>query len=158
MKVINSSRRLPESQLKVIAAIGWACVVYLCWVVVVDSWERTMFSFQAIAGNIPALDPFNDRYTANPRLTLLHTIPGILFAILGPLQFMSPIRRSVPAIHRLSGRIFVTIGIASGIGAFLLDHLGCRRALDPRDSTSRQEHAGGAAARDVLGVAGDLRA
>jgi uncharacterized membrane protein len=120
MKVINSSRRLPESQLKVLAAFGWVAVLYLCWVVGQSSWERTMFSFGALAGVIPAIDPFNDRYTAAPVMTLLHTIPGLLFAILGPLQFMGPIRRRFPAIHRLSGRIFVPVGVVSGVGAFVM--------------------------------------
>lgn len=118
MKVINSSRRLPENQLNVIAAAGWIGVLYLCWVIGQDSWERTMFSFGAMAGEIPELDPFNERYRTNPRLTLLHTIPGILFAVLGPLQFMGPVRRAVPTLHRWSGRVFATIGVISGVGAF----------------------------------------
>ena len=52
LKVINSSRRLPENQLNVIAAAGWIGVLYLCWVIGQDSWERTMFSFGAMAGAV----------------------------------------------------------------------------------------------------------
>lgn len=120
MRVIKDGRRLPTNQLRAIATVGWACVLYLAWVVGVDSWERTIFGFQALAGALPELDPFNQRYVENPRLTLFHTIPGLLFAVLGPLQFMGVIRRRAPVIHRISGRVFLLIGITTGIAAFLI--------------------------------------
>ncbi len=120
MRVITRNRRLPAPALWVLATVGWVCVLYLARVVAVDSWDRTMFSFQALAGRLPELDPFNQRYVENPRLTLLHTVPGLLFAILGPLQFMGPIRRRFPRVHRVSGRIFLVIGITSGIAAFFI--------------------------------------
>ncbi|HSM05017.1 MAG TPA: DUF2306 domain-containing protein [Longimicrobiales bacterium] len=120
MRVITRNRRLPIVALWVLATMGWISVLYLAWVVATDSWDRTMFSFQAIAGRLPELDPFNQRYVENPRLTLFHTIPGMLFAVLGPLQFMGPIRRRFPRVHRVSGRVFVVIGILSGIAAFLI--------------------------------------
>jgi uncharacterized membrane protein len=120
MRVIKDNRRLPKAHLQKIAVVGWICVLYLAWVVGVDSWERTMFSFQAISGALPDLDPFNQRYIENPRLTLFHTIPGLLFAILGPLQFMGVIRRRIPMVHRMFGRVFLVIGITSGIAAFLI--------------------------------------
>lgn len=120
MRVITDGRRLPKVALLALAIPGWAFLVYLAWLVGRDSWERTMFSVAAIQGALPELDPFNQRYVANPRLTMLHTIPGLLFATLGPLQFMGPIRRRVPKLHRMSGRVFLVIGITSGIAAFLM--------------------------------------
>ena len=120
MRVIIDGRRLPKPALQGLATLGWAGVLYLAWVVGNDSWDRTMFSFGAMAGALPEMDPFNQRYVDNPRLTLLHTIPGLLFAILGPLQFIGAIRRTVPKIHRISGRIFIVVGVASGVGAFLM--------------------------------------
>ena len=120
MRVIRDNRRLSKPHLQKIAFVGWVCVLYLAWVVGRDSWDRTMFSFQAISGALPELDPFNQRYVENPRLTLFHTIPGLLFAILGPMQFMGVIRRRAPVIHRMSGRVFLIIGIASGVAAFVM--------------------------------------
>jgi uncharacterized membrane protein len=120
MRVIKDNRRIAKPHLQKIAAVGWVCVLYLAWVVGKDSWDRTMFSFQAISGALPELDPFNQRYVENPRLTLFHTIPGLLFAILGPMQFMGPIRRRAPLIHRMSGRVFLVIGITSGLAALAM--------------------------------------
>lgn len=120
MRVIEDDRRLSKAWLQVIAGLGWVCVLYLAWVVGVDSWERTIFSFQAISGALPEVAPFDQRYVEHPWWTLAHTIPGLLFAVLGPLQFLGPIRRRVPLVHRLSGRVIVVIGIAAGISAFVI--------------------------------------
>lgn len=123
MRIIKDDRRLPKSLLLVLAAVGWVCVLYLAWVISVDSWTRTMFSFQAIGGSLPELDAFNQRYAEHPWWTLAHTIPGLLFAVFGPLQFIGPIRRRVPLIHRISGHVIVVIGIAGGISAFVVTFL-----------------------------------
>ncbi len=120
MRVIKDGRRLPKTALQILATLGWAGLLYLCWVVGVDSWERSDFSLGAMQGVIPELDPFNERYRANPGLTLFHTVPGLLFAILGPLQFVGPIRRRLPVVHRFSGALFLLVGITSGIAAFVM--------------------------------------
>ena len=66
MRVITDGRRLPKVALLALAIPGWAFLVYLAWLVGRDSWERTMFSVAAIQGVLPELDPFNQRYVANP--------------------------------------------------------------------------------------------
>jgi uncharacterized membrane protein len=120
MKVITGNQQLPASILQSLAVLGWIAVIYLAYVVGMDSWERTMFAITGLTDGLPQLDPFNRRYAAELSLTLFHTIPGVAFAILGPLQFMSPIRRHAPRIHRMSGRIFLTIGIVSGLSAIAI--------------------------------------
>lgn len=117
MQIITDSKRLPKPVLMVIATIGWALVVYLSWEVLRDSWDRSRFALDALAGRIPALDPFNDRYTAHPYQTLAHTAAGVIFATLGPLQFVAPLRRRFPRVHRVSGYIFLPFGILSGVAA-----------------------------------------
>ena len=119
--IINDKKRLPKPALMTIATVGWATTLFLAWTVFHDSFVRTMFSFAAYQGQIPAeINPFIDRYTAHPLQTLLHTIPGMLFAMLGPMQFMSPIRDNFRIVHRVTGRIFLPIGIISGIGALAM--------------------------------------
>jgi uncharacterized membrane protein len=121
MKIIKDNLVLPKPALLAVASVGWAILLYLCWILLSDSWERSMFALGAMAGQIPAeINPFTDRYTAHPYQTLMHTAAGILFVILGPLQFVSPIRRRFPLLHRISGRIFLPIGILSGVAAFLI--------------------------------------
>jgi len=120
MKIITDNKRFPKPVLIVIAAIGWALVLHLSWRVLIDSWDRAEFAFDALAGQIPELDPFNDRYTAHPYQTLAHTVAGVVFAVLGPLQFMSPVRNRFPLVHRISGRIFLPFGIVSGVAALVI--------------------------------------
>jgi uncharacterized membrane protein len=120
MRIIRDGRRVPKAHLRKIAFVGWIGVLYLAWVVGVDSWERTTFSFQAMSGALPELDPFNQRYVEHPLLTLFHTIPGLLFAVLGPTQFMGVIRRRAPMVHRMSGRVFLVIGITAGLAALFI--------------------------------------
>ena len=120
MKVISGNQRLPAPVLQALATLGWIAVIYLAYVVAKDSWVRTMFAITGLQGGLPQMDPFNQRYVANLPLTLFHTVTGIAFAILGPLQFMSPIRRHAPKLHRISGRIFLTIGMVSGLSAIAM--------------------------------------
>ncbi len=56
---------------------------------------------------------FNPRYYEHPYLTLTHVVCGILFMVLGPLQFVAAIRNRWIGFHRWCGRVFL---IASLIG------------------------------------------
>src|SRR6266508_3975713 len=47
-------------------------------------------------------------------LTLVHIAPGLLFMLLGPLQFMPKLRARRPRFHRWCGRIFVAAGTVIG--------------------------------------------
>ena len=118
--VIAENRRLPKPALTAIASVGWVVVVYLAYVAGYDSWQRTGFSIAVLTQGMPELGAFNQRYVEHPWLTLMHTVPGVLCAVLGPLQFMSPIRRRWTAIHRASGRVFLVIEMFSGLGAILM--------------------------------------
>ncbi len=120
MQIITDRKRLPKNALLVIAAIGWAGVLYLCWVVLNSSIERTEFAIGALMGQIPELDPFNERYRIHPWQTIIHTTTGVIFAVLGPLQFMAPLRRRLPKLHRITGRIFLPAAIFNGLVAFTI--------------------------------------
>src|SRR6267143_6141129 len=69
------------------------------------------------AAQFAALDDLFARY---PFLTLVHIVPGLLFMVLGPLQFSSTIRARHLRLHRWSGRIFVICGVVIGISALVM--------------------------------------
>jgi uncharacterized membrane protein len=69
------------------------------------------------ATQFAALDDLFARY---PVLTLVHIVPGILFMVLGPVQFSSTIRARHLRWHRLSGRVFVICGLVIGISALAM--------------------------------------
>lgn len=55
-----------------------------------------------------------------PGLTLLHMVPGLIFVILGPLQFVTKIRARYINLHRWCGRIYVASGVVVGVSALVL--------------------------------------
>ena len=69
------------------------------------------------AAQFSALD---DLFAHYPVLTLVHIVPGLLFMLLGPLQFSSTIRVRHLRWHRWSGRVFVTCGFVIGISALTM--------------------------------------
>ena len=52
-------------------------------------------------------------------LTLLHVIPGSLFLLLAPIQFLPPVRNRFLGIHRWLGRVLIVAALISGgVGIF----------------------------------------
>jgi uncharacterized membrane protein len=64
--------------------------------------------------------PQDDLFAHHPLLTLIHIVPGLLFMILGPLQFSSTIRSRHIQWHRWSGRVFVACSLVIGISALIM--------------------------------------
>ncbi|MFN3954775.1 MAG: DUF2306 domain-containing protein [Pararhodobacter sp.] len=59
------------------------------------------------------------RMAVAPGWHFLHALAGVLFGVLGPVQFVLAMRRRFGAVHRLSGRVFVVAGLGmalSGLG------------------------------------------
>lgn len=77
---------------------------------------------------LPPADSFDDRGVARygqgfiqrPGLTWLHIVPGLIFVILGPLQFVAKIRLGHINLHRWCGRIYVASGLLVGVTALIL--------------------------------------
>ena len=62
------------------------------------------------------------RLAAAPVAFFLHALAGVLFGVLGPLQFVRALRLRFGALHRKAGRVFVMAGAVlalSGLGLLL---------------------------------------
>jgi uncharacterized membrane protein len=71
-----------------------------------------------VAGQLPA---DHIRLTETPLPFVGHALGGVLFGLLGPLQFAPRLRGRWPALHRASGRVFVAGGLLLAItGLWLL--------------------------------------
>lgn len=103
--IIKNNVVLSKSTLLLIAAPGWAVVLFLAWLVDADSLQRSVFALLVAGGasHFANPDAFNARSIEHPWLTLMHTMPGLLFAIPGPPRFMSPLRVRWPPIRRACG-------------------------------------------------------
>jgi uncharacterized membrane protein len=59
-------------------------------------------------------------FAKHPVLTMVHIFPGLLFVVLGPLQFVRGLRSRRPALHRWTGRIVVASGLIIGSTALIM--------------------------------------
>jgi Predicted membrane protein (DUF2306) len=109
----------------------WIAVVFLAVIGVAVATRRIVSLAPVVAHGYrppptpvhPVAAPFaglDDIFARYRYLTLIHIIPGMLFMILGPLQFSSTIRSRHLWWHRLSGRVFVCCGLIIGISALVM--------------------------------------
>jgi uncharacterized membrane protein len=66
------------------------------------------------------VDADDARYGQHMAVTLFHVIPGVLFAVLGPLQFVRRVRIQHSWWHRWSGRLVVLTGMVIAISGLAL--------------------------------------
>jgi hypothetical protein len=59
-------------------------------------------------------------FAAHPILTLIHIIPGLLFMLLAPLQFVKRLRQGYPKIHHFIGYIVLISGLIIGSTALIM--------------------------------------
>jgi len=99
---------------------GWSLPVVLLLVGAV-AIAAAIMQLTAIADGLTSgMMPEDTRYIDHPVLPVLHLAPGILFLLLGPLQFISAYRQRWPGLHRFSGRIIILSGILVGISAIAM--------------------------------------
>ncbi|TXH59828.1 MAG: DUF2306 domain-containing protein [Burkholderiaceae bacterium] len=60
------------------------------------------------------------RLTSAPVAFFLHSLAGLLFGVLGPLQFVRALRLRFGALHRLAGRVFVLAGAGLALSGLAL--------------------------------------
>jgi uncharacterized membrane protein len=100
----------------------WAAVMFMAFIGITVAVRRSIVVLKpgaASARNNPAAEldkSFTDRRT----LTLAHIVPGMLFMMLGPLQFVRELRSKYPQIHRWCGRIFLTASVVVGVSGLTL--------------------------------------
>jgi uncharacterized membrane protein len=111
--------------------ILWSAVIFLAFIgfavavrrmvhlvpIIVGGYHPPAVTSNPVAAQFSALD---DLFAHYPILTLVHIVPGLLFMVLGPLQFSSTIRARHLRWHRWSGRVFVVCGFVVGISALVM--------------------------------------
>lgn len=60
------------------------------------------------------------RLSSVPVAWFLHSLAGVLFGVLGPLQFVRALRGRFGMIHRLAGRVFVVAGAGLALSGLAL--------------------------------------
>jgi len=82
---------------------------------------RTFLLAETLSGSaVSPADPYDSVFARHPGLTLLHMLPGLVFVVLGPLQFITRLRVRYINLHRWCGRIYVASGVVVGLSALVL--------------------------------------
>ena len=68
----------------------------------------------------PEAAALDEGFARHPLLTMLHIIPGLLFVVLGPLQFIPGLRSRKPRLHRWTGRAVLASGAIVGTTALVM--------------------------------------
>ncbi len=99
------------------ARIMWVAVIFLAFIGVAVAARRTIVLIRpgAMSANKNPAAGLDEHFAKERALTLLHVIPGMLFMVLGPLQFVRSLREKHPDVHRWNGRIFLTASAVIGI-------------------------------------------
>jgi uncharacterized membrane protein len=101
----------------------WTGVFLLVLIGVASVTRRAVFLESVFTGHSPPDNHVDAGFARHPVLTLVHIGPGLLFMLLGPLQFMKGLRQRKPALHRWTGRIFLVcavVGVSALVMAFLM--------------------------------------
>ena len=99
--------------------IGTA-VLSMIGVVAVVRRALHLFGPARVVPVAPELAALDVGFAMHPWLTLVHIMPGLLFVILGPLQFVRAIRSRWPRVHRWMGRVLVGLGMIIGATALVM--------------------------------------
>jgi uncharacterized membrane protein len=97
----------------------WIGVTVLALIGIVAAARRALILLTGIGVN-PAAPALDEVFARHPALTFVHLIPGVLFILVGPFQFMPAIRAKRLWQHRWSGRLFVASGYVIGASALAM--------------------------------------
>jgi len=99
----------------------WIIVFFQVFIGIAMVIRRTLIISGVIASVNPLPGPpIDGEFSRHPLMTLLHILPGILFMILGPFQFMKTLRARHIRFHRWSGRIFIGAAYIIGVSALTM--------------------------------------
>lgn len=113
MVASKQASRMVRTGVVFLAAIGLAAVTRRTLVLL---WPET---FASGASPAAVLDAGFAKHLA---LTLIHILPGGVFLVLAPLQFMPGIRQKHLKIHRWMGRLLVICGLIIGTSALVMSY------------------------------------
>lgn len=105
--------------MKIWSTLGWVAVVLSALILLASGIVR----FVLMAQDTPSTDTFDIRYVQHPWVTFFHIVPGVLFLLLAPLQFVARIRQRRINYHRIMGRVLVTSAAISGGAALVINFL-----------------------------------
>jgi uncharacterized membrane protein len=105
-----------------IVRVLWSTVLLLVLIGITIVVRRTLHLFapSPAPSNFPEAAMLDTGFAAQRLLTMVHIIPGLLFFLLAPLQFVRTLRTRRPRLHRWMGRVVLASGIIIGVTALVM--------------------------------------
>lgn len=102
----------------------WPAVIFLVVIGVAAVTRRTLVLFWPgqFAGKASPAAALDAGFARHMALTLLHILPGGLFLVLAPMQFLPSIRQKHLQFHRWTGRVLVICGLIIGVTALVMSY------------------------------------
>jgi len=111
----------------VVGKIGFVVVVLLALVGInsavfrlVDTLPFVTAPAEPLTDTSDTFAYFENRYETHPYLTIAHVTSGIVFMVLGPLQFWPVIRRRWIGFHRACGKVLMVASLVSVLTALAI--------------------------------------
>jgi len=117
----TSRREHPVKPSRRTTRLLWGATVFLALIGLGAVTRRVVVLIPTLrTGYQPPVSAIDSGFARYPILTLIHILPGALFMVLGPLQFVPRLRSHHPKFHRWSGRVFLILGAVIGISALIM--------------------------------------
>jgi hypothetical protein len=102
----------------------WTGVIVLATIGTAAVTRRALVLFwpEVLAGRNPMSAALDTGFAKHVVLTVVHIIPGALFLLLAPLQFVPSIRTKHLRFHRWLGKILVVSGLIVGTTALVMSY------------------------------------
>jgi hypothetical protein len=94
----------------------WIALVLLCAIGAAAATRRIVALGTAPAAGSSDFGALDVHFAGKAGMTLVHIVPSLLFVLLVPMQFVSPLRRCHPRLHRWTGRGIVVLGLVFALG------------------------------------------
>ena len=91
--------------------------VFLLFATAIPIVMATVTLIQIPTGQLP-MDAI--KYAVVPVPLFVHSLGGMLFGLLGPVQFAGVLQRRFGRLHRLTGRVFVVAGLLLALSSLRL--------------------------------------
>lgn len=109
----------------VLVRIIWTitCLLVLIGIAIVTRRTLALFFPSPASLGFAQGTALDANFARNRLLTMVHIIPGLLFVLLAPLQFIRRLRNRQPRLHRWIGRIVLGAGAIIGVSALVMSPL-----------------------------------
>jgi uncharacterized membrane protein len=102
--------------------VAWLATFVLMAISVAIVTRRTLslFGFLSTKTALSESAQLDAAFARHASLTMVHIVPGLIFVLLGPLQFVKTLRAQRPRVHRVVGRVVLASGLVTGVTALAM--------------------------------------